>query len=165
MTIADPRARALALLFRVEDVGRLGETRIAEVQLAADVVREDGVEHRLVKLPVVANLDRADHVEPEVERTFVRFEAARARGVRERHVVARHGFRNALVPVVTVLGLQVAMLLGDPAFKAGVVNRIPLGRVGDTHDLTGAVVFLLSDASGFITGQTLIADGGVTVGG
>jgi Ca-activated chloride channel family protein len=71
--------RVLALLFHVEDVGRLGETRIAEVQLAADVVWEDGVEHRLIKLPVVANLDRADHVEPEVERTFVRFEAARAR--------------------------------------------------------------------------------------
>jgi Ca-activated chloride channel family protein len=71
--------RVLALLFHVEDVSRLGETRIAEVQLAADVVREDGVEHRLVKLPIVANLDRADHLEPEVERSFVRFEAARAR--------------------------------------------------------------------------------------
>lgn len=71
--------RVLALLFHVEDVGRLGETRIAEVRLAADFVREDGVEHRVETLPVVANLDRADHVEPEVERTFVRFEAARAR--------------------------------------------------------------------------------------
>jgi hypothetical protein len=49
------------------------------VSLAADVVRPDGVEHQVVTLPVVANLDRADHVEPEVERTFVRFEAARAR--------------------------------------------------------------------------------------
>lgn len=71
--------RVLALLFHVEDVGRLGETRIAEVRLAADVVRQNGVEHQLVTLPVVANLDGADHVEPEVERTFVRFEAARAR--------------------------------------------------------------------------------------
>lgn len=37
-------------------------------------------------------------------------EAARARGIRERRVVARHAFKNALVPVVTVLGLQFAIL-------------------------------------------------------
>ena len=39
-------------------------------------------------------------------------EAARARGVPERRVVSRHAFRNALVPVITVMGLQVALLLG-----------------------------------------------------
>jgi peptide/nickel transport system permease protein len=39
-------------------------------------------------------------------------EAARARGIVERRVVSRHAFRNALVPVVTVMGLQVALLLG-----------------------------------------------------
>jgi peptide/nickel transport system permease protein len=39
-------------------------------------------------------------------------EAARARGVPERRVVSMHAFRNALVPVVTVMGLQVALLLG-----------------------------------------------------
>jgi peptide/nickel transport system permease protein len=39
-------------------------------------------------------------------------EAARARGIPERSVVSRHAFRNALVPVVTVMGLQVALLLG-----------------------------------------------------
>ncbi len=38
--------------------------------------------------------------------------AARARGVRERWVLLRHGLKNALVPVVTVLGLQFALLLG-----------------------------------------------------
>jgi peptide/nickel transport system permease protein len=39
-------------------------------------------------------------------------EAARARGVPERSVVSRHAFKNALIPVVTVMGLQVALLLG-----------------------------------------------------
>ena len=38
-------------------------------------------------------------------------EAARARGIGERSVVIRHAFRNALVPVITVMGLQVALLL------------------------------------------------------
>jgi gluconate 5-dehydrogenase len=54
------------------------------------------------------------------------------------------------------------MLLDDPAFKAGVVNRIPLGRVGDTSDLTGPVVFLCSSAASFVTGQVLGIDGGLT---
>jgi peptide/nickel transport system permease protein len=39
-------------------------------------------------------------------------EAARARGIPERRVVSLHAFRNALIPVITVMGLQVALLLG-----------------------------------------------------
>jgi gluconate 5-dehydrogenase len=75
---------------------------------------------------------------------------------------ARHGIRvNAIRPTF-VDTPQVAMLLGDPAFKAGVVGRIPLGRVGQTDDLVGAVIFLASDAAGFITGQVIGIDGGLT---
>jgi gluconate 5-dehydrogenase len=57
---------------------------------------------------------------------------------------------------------QVAMLLGDPKFKAGLVSRIPLGRVGGTDDLVGAALFFCSDASSFVTGQILTIDGGLT---
>ncbi len=39
-------------------------------------------------------------------------EAARARGLSERKVVGRHAFRNSMVPVVTVIGMQIAMMLG-----------------------------------------------------
>jgi NAD(P)-dependent dehydrogenase (short-subunit alcohol dehydrogenase family) len=75
---------------------------------------------------------------------------------------AKHGIRvNAIRPTF-VDTPQVAMLLGDPAFKAGIVSRIPLGRVGDTDDMTGPVVFLASDAAAFITGQVLGVDGGLT---
>ena len=58
---------------------------------------------------------------------------------------------------------QVATLLGDPAFKAGVVARIPMGRVG-THrrPRRARSIFLASDAAGFITGQMLGIDGGLT---
>ena len=50
---------------------------------------------------------------------------------------AKHGIRvNAIRPTF-VDTPQVAMLLDDPAFKAGIVSRIPLGRVGDTSDMTG----------------------------
>jgi gluconate 5-dehydrogenase len=68
---------------------------------------------------------------------------------------------NAIAPTF-VDTPQVAMLLGDPAFKAGIVSRVPLGRVGNTEDLTGAVIFFCSDAASFVTGQVLGIDGGLT---
>ena len=75
---------------------------------------------------------------------------------------AKHGITvNAIAPTF-VDTPQVAMLLGDPAFKAGIVGRIPLGRVGTTDDLTGAVLFLASPVSSFVTGQIIGIDGGLT---
>jgi len=71
--------KSLGLIFHVEHVAELGQTTVAEVRLTSDVVMADGIEHRVITLPVLANLDGTDHVEPTVERTFVRFEAARAR--------------------------------------------------------------------------------------
>ena len=50
----------------------------------------------------------------------------------------------------------------DPAFKAAVVDKIKLGRVGQVEDLTGAIVFLASDAAALMTGSALVIDGGWT---
>jgi peptide/nickel transport system permease protein len=58
-----------------------------------------GIFIRLVRVNLLQTL-RSDYVE-----------AARARGIAERRVVRKHAFRNALIPVVTVMGLQVAALL------------------------------------------------------
>jgi gluconate 5-dehydrogenase len=44
------------------------------------------------------------------------------------------------------------------------VDRIPLKRPGDVHDLDGAIVFLASESSRYITGQTLLVDGGISTG-
>jgi NAD(P)-dependent dehydrogenase (short-subunit alcohol dehydrogenase family) len=75
---------------------------------------------------------------------------------------AKHGIRvNAIMPTF-VDTPQVASLLADPQFKAGIVSRIPIGRVGETRDLVGPVVFLCSDAASFVTGQILGIDGGLT---
>lgn len=68
---------------------------------------------------------------------------------------------NAIAPTF-VDTPQVAMLLQDPKFKASLVERIPLRRIGVTQDLVGAVVFFCSDASSFVTGQILTIDGGLT---
>jgi 2-deoxy-D-gluconate 3-dehydrogenase len=53
-------------------------------------------------------------------------------------------------------------MFADPEFYEGVVRRIPAGRVGLTHDVAGAVVFLASPASDYVTGHTLMVDGGWT---
>ncbi len=75
---------------------------------------------------------------------------------------ATHGIRvNAIAPTF-VDTPQVAMLLGDPAFKTALLSRIPLDRVGETGDLTGPAVFFCSDAASFVTGQILTIDGGLT---
>ena len=75
---------------------------------------------------------------------------------------ARHGIRvNAIMPTF-VDTPQVASLLGDPAFRKGIVDRIPLGRVGETRDLAGPAIFLCSDAASFVTGHVLAIDGGLT---
>jgi len=42
------------------------------------------------------------------------------------------------------------------------VNRIPLGRVGEPVDVAGAALFLASSAANFVTGHILMVDGGVT---
>ncbi len=68
---------------------------------------------------------------------------------------------NAIAPTF-VDTPQVAMLLQDPVFKAKLVERIPLGRVGGTQDLIGPALFFCSDASAYVTGQILAIDGGLT---
>jgi NAD(P)-dependent dehydrogenase (short-subunit alcohol dehydrogenase family) len=50
----------------------------------------------------------------------------------------------------------------DPAFKASVLSKIKLGRLGRVEDLMGAIVFLASDAAALMTGTSMIIDGGWT---
>ena len=76
--------------------------------------------------------------------------------------LAPDGIRvNAVAPTYVETALT-APFLADPAFRADVISRIPLGRVGRVEDITTAVVFLASDAAGLITGSSLLIDGGYT---
>jgi NAD(P)-dependent dehydrogenase (short-subunit alcohol dehydrogenase family) len=59
---------------------------------------------------------------------------------------------------------QTKPLFEDPSWVDYIVDRIPLKRVGEPEDLDGAVVFLASDSSRYLTGQTIFVDGGITTG-
>jgi NAD(P)-dependent dehydrogenase (short-subunit alcohol dehydrogenase family) len=75
---------------------------------------------------------------------------------------AKHGITvNAIAPTF-VSTPQVASMLADETFKAGLLARIPLNRIAETDDLVGAALFFCSDASSFVTGQVLTLDGGLT---
>lgn len=50
----------------------------------------------------------------------------------------------------------------DETFRASVLSKIKLGRIGEVEDLMGAIVFLASDASALMTGSSLVVDGGWT---
>jgi 2-deoxy-D-gluconate 3-dehydrogenase len=51
-------------------------------------------------------------------------------------------------------------LLSNPDGRAWVLSRIPMGRTGEPDELVGAVVYLASDAARYVTGQSIVVDGG-----
>lgn len=75
-----------------------------------------GVFARLVRVNMLQTL-RSDYVE-----------AARARGIREHRVVFRHAFKNALIPVITILGLQFALMIGNATLTETVFSWPGLAR-------------------------------------
>jgi gluconate 5-dehydrogenase len=75
---------------------------------------------------------------------------------------ARHGLQvNAIAPGYFRTELNQA-LVDDANFSAWLERRTPAGRWGEVGELVGAAVFLASDASSFVNGQTLYVDGGIT---
>jgi len=59
---------------------------------------------------------------------------------------------------------QNKVMYEDPEWVAYLVDRIPARRPGKPSDLEGPIVFLASDASEYVTGQTLLVDGGISTG-
>ena len=59
---------------------------------------------------------------------------------------------------------QNAVMYENQEWVEYLCDRIPLKRPGQPQDLDGAAVFLASDASGYVTGQTLLVDGGISTG-
>jgi len=68
---------------------------------------------------------------------------------------------NALSPGYFATEMNRA-LVEDETFNAWLVNRTPARRWGDFSELAGALLFLSSDASSFVSGQNIVVDGGMT---
>jgi len=75
----------------------------------------------------------------------------------------RHGVRvNGIAPGRTLTAIN-RHLLADPGEYAKGLERIPLGRYGEPEDIARVALFLASDAAAYITGQTIVVDGGWTL--
>lgn len=71
-----------------------------------------------------------------------------------------HGVRvNCVAPGRTLTAMN-RHLLQDPLQRDEALKRVPLGRFGQPDDIANAFVFLASEAASYITGQTLVVDGG-----
>jgi gluconate 5-dehydrogenase len=53
-------------------------------------------------------------------------------------------------------------VMENDEFRTGLLGRIPLGRIADPKDIVGPVLFFMSPASDFVTGQNLLVDGGIS---
>ncbi len=71
---------------------------------------------------------------------------------------------NAIVPGVFRTALNADLLDNTPRGEE-LLTRTPIGRFGKTEELVGAAVYLSSDAASFVTGQTLVVDGGFLASG
>jgi NAD(P)-dependent dehydrogenase (short-subunit alcohol dehydrogenase family) len=77
--------------------------------------------------------------------------------------LASHGIRvNAIAPGWIVTNINRDYLAGERG--AAILQDIPLGRFGETRDLDGTLLLLCSDAGRFITGTTIVVDGGQVIG-
>jgi NAD(P)-dependent dehydrogenase (short-subunit alcohol dehydrogenase family) len=70
---------------------------------------------------------------------------------------------NAIAPGFVETRLASSVLKNDALLK-GVLERTPLGRYGQPDEIAGGALYLASDAAGFLTGHTLVIDGGLTIG-
>lgn len=76
--------------------------------------------------------------------------------------LARHGIRSNTIAPTFIDTPLTRPYFEDPEFKAEVLAKIKIGRLGTVEDLMGAVLYLASDAASMVTGTSLIVDGGWT---
>jgi len=77
--------------------------------------------------------------------------------------LGKHGIRcNSVLPGTILTDINKDDL-ADPAKRAYMEGRVPLGRLGQPDDLAGPIIFLASDLANYVTGAALLVDGGAYV--
>jgi len=77
--------------------------------------------------------------------------------------LGKHGIRcNSVLPGTILTDINKEDL-ADPAKRAHMEKRVPLGRLGQPDDLAGPIIFLASDLANYVTGAALLVDGGAYV--
>jgi NAD(P)-dependent dehydrogenase (short-subunit alcohol dehydrogenase family) len=71
---------------------------------------------------------------------------------------------NCVAPGGPILTEFVAQFADRPGFGEAVESSVPLGRTGEPEEVAEAVYFLATDQGSFITGATVVVDGGVSIG-
>jgi NAD(P)-dependent dehydrogenase (short-subunit alcohol dehydrogenase family) len=69
---------------------------------------------------------------------------------------------NAIAPGLVDTRFAAAIVSNDD-LSARVIARTPLGRIAQPDEIAGAALYLASDAASFVTGHTLVVDGGMTI--
>ena len=69
---------------------------------------------------------------------------------------------NAIAPGIIITALSRDLSKPDSPYRKAQLQRIPLGRFGAPGDIPGTALYLASEASAYMTGQTLSVDGGIT---
>ncbi|MBY8825507.1 SDR family oxidoreductase [Sphingomonas colocasiae] len=76
--------------------------------------------------------------------------------------LAPHGIRSNTIAPTFIETPMTKPFLADSEFRAGILQKIKVGRFGRPEDLMGALLYLASDASALVTGSSLLVDGGWT---
>jgi NAD(P)-dependent dehydrogenase (short-subunit alcohol dehydrogenase family) len=69
---------------------------------------------------------------------------------------------NAIAPGPTETPLTEQLWNNNPGRKDRLINTVPVGRVAAPDEIAAAVAYLAAESSGFVTGSTLVIDGGLT---